>query len=199
MSRKNTSSLVMSLFFIATFISFTGCNNDDGATSVAPVTDEGTASGNSLYDVRDGKTYRTVTFGTQTWMAENMSYSITGSFCYNFDQVNCDLYGRLYTLSLVQDICPKGWRLPKYEDWETLREFFGGEKGQVDLNFTSSLAGYFRDGRFKGMSEQSMLYGGIRNEENYGEISALWMRVGRCVNDVSIENGDGFYVRCIKN
>jgi len=31
---------------------------------------------------------------------------------------NCDKYGRLYDLSMVADICPKGWHLPTDSDWD---------------------------------------------------------------------------------
>ncbi len=106
----------------------------------------------SLTDSRDGKTYRTVTIGSQTWMAENLNYESTNSYCYNDKASNCAKYGRLYTwagavdsvgtwstaskgcgygmtcllTNLVRGICPEGWHLPTETEWYTLVNAVGG-------------------------------------------------------------------------
>ncbi|MCX6239248.1 MAG: fibrobacter succinogenes major paralogous domain-containing protein [Bacteroidia bacterium] len=78
-------------------------------------------------DPRDGKTYKTVKIGTQTWMAENLNYrtSIYG-FCYNNDSSNCAIYGRLYTYYAALKVCPSGWHLPTDSEWTTLTDYLGG-------------------------------------------------------------------------
>ena len=106
----------------------------------------------SLTDSRDGQTYRTVTIGSQTWMAQNLNYKTANSYCYVDNPSNCTKYGRLYTWAAAMDsagtwsangkgcgygktctptypvrgVCPTGWHLPTQTEWDTLFTAVGG-------------------------------------------------------------------------
>lgn len=164
--------------------SVTSINNNDFEKSVVPVNNrpalpEGLGSKwGTVTDVRDGKTYKTVRIGVQTWMAENMNYEIRSrSFCYNNSADSCAKYGRLYTWAAaigsidnecgvrrdcsylenakVRGVCPVGWRVPTLDDWNTLAHYVGG----IDVA-GKMLKSY---GDWKGDGSKS-----VKNPDRYG-------------------------------
>ena len=93
----------------------------------------------SMTDSRDNKVYKTVKIGNQVWMAENLNYADSSAtpglkgnnWCYyDYDSKTekCDLMGRLYTWTAAMNgICPDGWHLPTYADWESLYSEVNGQ------------------------------------------------------------------------
>ena len=145
------------VFMMVTAITFTGCKKDsDSPTQSNPVTGKSTAVFNpsvtygTMTDL-DGNVYKTVTIGTQTWMAENLrttryndgtsipdrtditewSHYFTGAYCNYNNTKNADsiaTYGRLYNWYAVQSgkLAPQGWHVPSDAEWTSLTNYLGG-------------------------------------------------------------------------
>jgi uncharacterized protein (TIGR02145 family) len=105
---KNKSFLIIYVILIFTM------------NSVAQVPD-------NFSDSRDGKTYITVKIGTQTWMAENLSFKAnSGCWEYDNDQSKAT-YGFLYSWETAKNVCPSGWHLPSDDEFATLTSFLGSD------------------------------------------------------------------------
>lgn len=101
---------------------------------------------------QDGNDYKTVTIGTQTWMAENLrttTYNdgtpithapgeatwaalIEGGYCVfqnKTDDAFISTYGFLYNFHAVNTgkLSPAGWHMPTNAEWNTLMNTLGGE------------------------------------------------------------------------
>ncbi len=137
-----------------------------------------------LFDDRDGRTYTTVTIGTQTWMAENLNYEAPNSRCYDDEDSNCEEYGRLYKWDGLADACPSGWRLPTAAEFDTLINTIGG--GGVAGKRLKSAEGWSWEGAGTDDFGFTVLPAGYTNVNeaciNRGVITFLWS------SDVNTQN-----------
>ncbi len=107
---------------------------------------------NKVTDV-DGNTYKTVTIGSQVWMAENLkttkfndrtdipnsnnskdwsSLASPGYCWFNNDAASNKItYGALYNWYTIGTgkVCPSGWHVPSSTEWINLITYLGGENG----------------------------------------------------------------------
>ena len=207
------------------------------------------ADKNALKDLRDGQVYKTIKIGNQTWMAQNLNYApdenhvhslgdYAWSGCYGGKADSCAKYGRLYTWEVAMDkagcgygescnnsyegsqgICPAGWHLPSYNEWETMFRNVGGEnvagrmlkseegwnyysestKGIDYYGFSALPAGRRDDnGDFNSAGDRALFWSSSEHNILYTYGMVLYHKyLGAYLYDES--KYDAFSVRCIKD
>ncbi|MCX5902658.1 MAG: fibrobacter succinogenes major paralogous domain-containing protein [Proteobacteria bacterium] len=127
MKKMASFSLIM---MVMLFLFTGGCN-----PKIEPIFGE-------MTDARDGQTYKTVTLGDQTWLAQNLNYETeNNSWCYQDKSENCDNYGRLYTWEEALTACPDGWHLGSDEEWSTLIKYLDPKADPNNVLIESEIAG----------------------------------------------------------
>jgi uncharacterized protein (TIGR02145 family) len=200
----------------------------------------------SVTDI-DGNTYRTIVIGNQEWMAEDLKVAhyangdpipqVTqssiwtnlqyGAWCYNQNDVAYECpYGKIYNRYVTIDernVCPQGWHVPFFEEWNVLTDFLGGVM-DAGGKMKSSGSEYWQswpdwqtsnsnESGFSGLSSPSRDHYGAFTNGN-GLVGGWWSATEDFPNgviSVQLLNFDtyvqygfesyraGFSVRCLKN
>ena len=183
----------------------------------------------------EGKTYNTVQIGSQCWIKENLDVGtmIQGSqnatnngviekYCYGDDPNNCNTYGGLYqwneTMNYVttqgaQGICPTGWHLPTFAEFQTLAAAVGNDgnalkaigqgtgsgAGTNTSGFSALLAGTRSyNGTFYGLGYVAYFW----NSTEYNAANAYYLYLYHNGSNITLTGTDkvyGFSVRCVKD
>ena len=141
----------------------------------------------SLTD-QNGNIYKTVTIGSQTWMAENLRTTkyrngdeipevtdstvwinlSSGAYCNYQNTNNLDTiatYGRLYNFAAVTDnrkIAPSGWHVPTHDEWIILETYLIDSIASIKLKEPGSI--HWKHHTWEGTNETGFtaLPGGYR-------------------------------------
>jgi uncharacterized protein (TIGR02145 family) len=182
-----------------------------------------------------GKDYNTVLIGSQCWLKENLDIgtmisgtsnqldnSILEKYCYNNNPLNCTNYGGLYqwseamqyvTTDGAQGICPIGWHLPTYLEYQTLKTYVNnsgnalkeigqgidGGAGTNTSGFSALLAGArYLDGSFANFGIYAHFWSSTELAANL--VGYLFLH--RSNNSINLDDelkDYGFSVRCLKD
>jgi uncharacterized protein (TIGR02145 family) len=151
MMKKIIKISVLVLFVVLVINSCEKENSDNPTNGKTTAVFKSSVTYGTLTD-QDGNIYKTVTIGTQTWMAENLRTTkyrdgtaipnvtdntawfalTTGAYCTYNNTTKLDsiaTFGRLYNWYAVNTgkLCPTGWHVPSDAEWTTLTTYLGGE------------------------------------------------------------------------
>ena len=165
--------------------------SEQSSASENPASSDGSiynAKSNTLKDLRNGQTYRTVVIApagsgySKIWMAQNLNYEVGHSFCYD-NASDCPVFGRLYDwatavgktdaecgyshecnlgVGTIRGICPRGWHLPSEAEWDDLSTAAGGVS--VASRKLRSNSGWWNDANGTDDFGFSALPAGMRDE-----------------------------------
>ncbi len=157
---RKISVMINTLAMVSIFLLLGSCKKDKDKDNenvpVTPVVQVPVAVFNtnltygSVTDI-DGNVYKTITIGTQTWMAENLRTTkyndgtaipkitsdtewknlSTGAYCTYNNTTRADsisVFGCLYNWHAVNTgkLSPSGWHVPSKAEWQTLIDYLGG-------------------------------------------------------------------------
>jgi uncharacterized protein (TIGR02145 family) len=181
--------IVLASVSLALLFTFFGCSSDGGkydddssSSAEASVSSSssigggssssGESSSSSITQSSSGSqqnAYETVKIGNQTWLKRNLNamHKSGNSWCYNNQESNCEIYGRLYDWAAAMDLpsecnetvcaelvknphqglCPDGFHIPTNEDWDELLMFVDedtdGNGYVLDTYYDSFTAAYY--------------------------------------------------------
>jgi len=154
----------------------------------------------------DIKQYKTVKIGSQTWMAENLNYKTGKSWCFENDNYNCNMYGRLYDWNTAVKACPGGWHLPTRREWNELAQnadVLDSTTG-FSIMFGGNLSGEFSHAvpvnEYKFLNKEKS--GNWWSAPEYGNNNAYSRHIKAGENEVNegVSNKSlGYSVRCVQN
>ena len=96
-------------------------------------------------DKRDGQVYKYVEIDGVTWMAQSMNYATpnaSSALCPSATEKSCPVHGLIYTWEEAVNVCPEGWHLPSYSEWNSLGGYmWTNHNGDVSGPLLSSKLG----------------------------------------------------------
>ena len=157
-------------------------------------------------------------------MDQNLNYASETSVCYDEQQSNCDVYGRLYSVQymntrkanygkinyeIIDSLCPKGWRVPKLSEWKEIVDKTGGldsfKKGVCSYLPARGVHAYFYNDDYSGNPAEILFDSfGYRiwiteTASEYGSLRIFSPDFDDCFNSAMSITTHGYYsLRCIR-
>lgn len=165
----------------------------------------------------DGNSYHIVEVGEQTWMSENLRVTKNPkgekieAFVYENDSSKKEEFGLLYTWNVAmndstkessQGICPDGWHIPSYIEWQELFDnypadsigyFLTDERGHMRIKMT----GFKSSHTFHGKDYYANFWTSTKYGDNAWKIDIYNNSAGVYRYHGKLDNA--YSIRCVKD
>jgi uncharacterized protein (TIGR02145 family) len=198
-------SILLFLFLAFVF----ACTDEETGQKTDSSADFSYRSSSSLVIVKQdsvpyqGRSYKAVKIGSQTWLAENLNAVPSSSsgnwWCYANLNEHCTNYGKLYDWQAAMNICPDGWKLPSVDDYENLSDYNDVHKGVLQSTsvWDATFGGYkYDDGRWWPLGEEGFWWSSTNDGDR-----AKYFTITKGENKLrkyDEKKTYGLSVRCIK-
>ena len=163
----------------------------------------------SFVDNRDGQTYKVKEINGTRWFVENLNYAVEeNSMCYDREDDNCKIYGRLYTQDAALVACPEGTHLATDDDWKMLEIYAGGantaavrlrSNGSDDYAFTALFAGYANKNNISVIMGEGAYFWTSKDVGDGRGVARSMFATDKDVSTIPVDKKFSLSVRCVIN
>lgn len=160
-------------------------------------------------DPRDGQKYKVREIGGKKWFVQNLNFVMKGaSNCYDREDENCEIYGRLYTQGAAIEACPEGTHLSTDEDWKALETLAGGasvaaeklrSNGGDDYAFTALFGGYANKSMNSVIQGEGAYFWTEKRLSDGRGLARSMFNTENAVTSMPVEKEFWLSVRCVVN
>lgn len=161
----------------------------------------------SFVDPRDNQKYKVKDINGTKWFVQNLNFAIEEkSQCYDREDENCKLYGRLYNHEAALVACPEGSHISTDEEWKDLESYAGGaseaaeklrSNGSDDYAFTVLFGGYVNKNGIPVILGEGAYFWTEKEIADGRAIARSMFSTDRDVNSMPVEKSFSMSVRCV--
>ena len=163
----------------------------------------------NFVDSRDGQNYKVKEINGTRWFVENLNFAIEEtSMCYDREDENCKVYGRLYTQDAALTACPEGTHLATDDDWKLLEIYAGGantaaerlrSNGSDDYAFTAMFGGYANKNNISVIMGEGAYFWTSKDVGDGRGIARSMFSTDKEVSAIPVDKKFWLSVRCVVN
>lgn len=160
-------------------------------------------------DSRDGQKYKVKEINGTKWFVQNLNFANgEQSKCYDGEEENCKLYGRLYTQDAALTVCPEGTHLSTDEEWSALEDYAGGanvaaeklrSNGSDDYAFTVLFGGYINKNNISVIVGEGAYFWTEKVSGDGRGVARSMFSTDREVSAMPVDKSFSMSVRCVVN